>query len=130
MRYYEVKLIKEIRNYTEGIYFGLNTRQMCGAITAIGMATFVYLSLKDHMDDMLVSWICILAAAPGAAIGFFKYQGLTAEKFFVVFLRYLVSPKRLIYQPRNLYIDLLKKGKDTVKHENATERKRNRVSKV
>ena len=111
---YEIKLIKEVRNYTEGIYFGLNGRQLCGAILAIGMGGLAYFSLKDHMDDMVISWICVLAAAPGAAIGFFKYQGLTAEQFLVVVLRYLFSPKRLIYESRNLYVDLLKR-KEAVK---------------
>lgn len=122
-RNYEVKLIKEVRNYTEGIYFGLNTRQMCGAILAIGMGGLTYFILKDKVNEMLVSWICIFAAAPGAAIGFFKFQGLTAEQFVVVMLRYIFSPKRLVYKSRNLYVDLLKR-KDGLSNENIKKRKR------
>ena len=34
-----------------------------------------------HMGMETVSWVCMLGAAPFAAIGFIKYHGMTAEKF-------------------------------------------------
>ncbi len=45
------------------------------------VAVGVYFLLKPHVGTRTVSWMCILAAAPFAALGFIKYNGMTAEKF-------------------------------------------------
>lgn len=40
----------------------------------------VYFLLKPYVSKEIVSWLCILTAAPFAALGFVKYNGMTAEK--------------------------------------------------
>lgn len=121
---YSRPLIKEVRNYTEAIYFGLNARQLFGAVVAAGSAVAVYFVLKGKMDEMLLSWICVFAAAPGALFGFFKFQGLFAEQFLLILFRYIFSPKKLIYESRNIYAEQMEKTKGEMKRENNAKRKR------
>ena len=70
---------------------------------ACGVAAGIYLGLRDALGTETVSWLCILGAAPFAAMGFVKYHGMMAEKFFIAWLRseFLV-PKRLTFRPTNL----------------------------
>ena len=100
----EIKINREIRDYKENIFFGLSLRQLIFSLLACGVAVGIYLGLRDALGTETVSWLCILGAAPFAAMGFVKYHGMTAEKFFAVWLRseFLV-PKRLTFRPTNLY---------------------------
>ena len=96
----EIKINREIRDYKENIFFGLSLRQLIFSLLACGVAVGIYLGLRDALGTETVSWLCILGAAPFAAMGFVKYHGMTAEKFFAVWLRseFLV-PKRLTFRP-------------------------------
>ena len=64
----EVKINKEIRNYTESIFFGLSMRQCVFSMLAIAVAVTLYFLLKPHMGMETLSWICILGAFPFAAL--------------------------------------------------------------
>lgn len=75
----EVKINKEIRNYTESMFFGLSLRQFVFSLLAIGVAIGLYFFLKPYVGVETVSWMCILGAAPFAALGFVSYHGMTAE---------------------------------------------------
>lgn len=66
---------------------GLSLRQLLCSIVAIGVAVGVYFGLKDFLGQETVSWVCIVAAVPVAAAGFFQYDGLHFEKFLLVVLR-------------------------------------------
>ncbi|MEG2188685.1 MAG: PrgI family protein, partial [Christensenella sp.] len=68
----EVKINREIREYQESIFFGLNLRQLVFSILAVGVAVAIYFGLKAPLGTETVSWLCILGAAPFAAIGFVK----------------------------------------------------------
>lgn len=76
----EVKINREIRNYTESIFFGLSLRQFFFSILACGVAVILYFILKEYLGIETLSWICILGASPFAAIGFISYNGMPAEK--------------------------------------------------
>lgn len=95
----EIKINREIRDYKENIFFGLSLRQLIFSLLACGVAVGIYLGLRDALGTETVSWLCILGAAPFAAMGFVKYHGMTAEKFFAAWLRseFLV-PKRLTFR--------------------------------
>lgn len=105
----EVKINREIRNYTEAMFFGLSMRQFFFSAVALGVAVLLYFLLKPYVGTETVSWMCILGAAPFAALGFITYHGMTAEKFFAVWLRseFLV-PKRLTFRPSNLYWEAMR----------------------
>ena len=77
----EVKINREIRNYTESMFFGLSMRQFVFSVLAILVAVGLHFLLKPHFGTETVSWMCILGAAPFAALGFITYHGMTAEQF-------------------------------------------------
>jgi len=53
--------------------------------------------------------MCILGAVPFAMMGFVRYYGMNAEQFVWVFIKSeFLLPKRLIFQPENLYYETLK----------------------
>ena len=105
----EVKTNREIRNYTESMFFGLSMRQFIFSALAILVAVGLYFLLKPHFGTETVSWMCILGAAPFAALGFITYHGMTAEQFLWAWLRSeLLEPKELRFEASNLYYEALK----------------------
>ena len=77
----EIKIPKEVHQHRETIFFGLSTRQFLCSALAVGAAVGVYLMFKGVVGQEAASWLCILAAAPIAVTGFFRYNGLTFERF-------------------------------------------------
>ena len=105
----EVKINREIRNYTESMFFGLSMRQFIFSILAIGVAVGLYFLLKPYMGMETVSWVCIIGAAPFAALGFFTYHGMTAEQFIWAWLKSeLLEPRQIRYEANNIYYEALK----------------------
>ncbi len=45
----EVKINKEIRNYTESVFFGLSLRQCIFSALAIGVAVGIFFGLRSHL---------------------------------------------------------------------------------
>lgn len=109
----EIKINREIRDYSESMFFGLSMRQFFFALIAIVVAVGVYFLLEPLVGTETVSWMCILSAAPFAALGFVKYHGMSAEKFLWVWLRSeMLEPKQLKALPTNLYYEIMaKEGK-------------------
>ena len=83
----EVKINREIRNYTESMFFGLSMRQFIFSILACGVAVGLYFILRPYFGVETLSWMCILGAAPFAMLGFITYHGMTAEQFIWAWLR-------------------------------------------
>ena len=105
----EVKINKEIRDYTESVYFGLSLRQFIFSILACGMAVVLYFVFRPYFGIETLSWLCILGAAPFAAIGFIKYNGMNAEEFLLAYIRSeFLTPKELVFSPNNYYYELIK----------------------
>ena len=105
----EVKINREIRDYTESMFFGLSLRQFIFALLAVFAAVGGYFLLKPHLGMETVSWVCVLGAAPFAAMGFIKYHGMTAERFVLTWLysSFLV-PKKLMFRADKIYYEALK----------------------
>ena len=105
----EVRINKEIREYTESMFFGLSLRQLIFAVLACGVAVLLYFGLRSYLGMETVLWVCILGAAPFAAMGFIKYHGMTAEKFIVTWIKSeLVMTRELTFKPENIYYEALK----------------------
>ena len=105
----EVKINREIRDYTESMFFGLSLRQFVFSLAAIFVAIGIYFVLKPYMGVETVSWICVLGAAPFAAMGFIKYHGMSAERLILVWLQSeIIIPKKLTFQAVNIYYEALK----------------------
>ena len=113
----EVKINKEIQNYQESIFFGLSLRQFSCSLMAVGTAVGIYFGLKPIVGDEIVSWLCIVCAAPVAVTGFFSYNGLKFEEFVWLWIKseFLLSGKR-VFISENIYDELLKEVK---RHDNA-----------
>ena len=105
----EVKINKEIRNYTESMFFGLSLRQFIFSVLACGVAMGLYFLLRSRFGTETLSWVCILGAFPFAAMGFIKYNGMTAEQFVWAWLKSeFLMPKKLMLLPDNLYYETVK----------------------
>ena len=105
----EVKINKDIREFSESIFFGLSLRQFIFSVLACGVAVILYFLLKGHFGIETLSWVCILGASPFAAIGFVTYNGMTAEKFVYAYIKSeFLIPKHLTFKPVNFYEELFK----------------------
>lgn len=105
----EIKINKEIRSYTESIFFGLSPRQFIYSILACLVAVIIYFLTIDTLGMETTSWLCMLGAAPFASIGFITYQSMTMEKIVLEFFKSLLLKRtELIDKPINLYYELAK----------------------
>lgn len=112
----EVKINKEIRNYTESVFFGLSFRQFIFSVVACIVAVILYFILKPYFAISELSWMCILGATPFAILGFVTYNGMTAEQFIVAFIKSeILMPKQLKFKSNNYYYNLLKPTIDNIK---------------
>lgn len=104
----EVKINREIREYTESMFFGLSMRQFFFSAAACIIAVAVYFLMKPVLGTEVTSWLCVLAAFPFAVMGFVKYNGLTAEKFIWAWIKSeVLIPKKLTFCNTNVYYKLL-----------------------
>lgn len=102
----EVKINKDIRDFSESIFFGLSLRQFIFSILACIVAVVLYFLLKPFFGIETLSWVCILGAAPFAALGFIKYNGMTAEEFVIAFIKSeILMPRHLTFNSQNIYAE-------------------------
>lgn len=102
----EIKVNKEIGNYTESVFFGLSIRQFIFSALACGVAVLLYFLLRGHFGIETLSWVCILGAVPFAVLGFVKYNGVTAEKFILAWIKSeILTPKKLVFKANNIYYE-------------------------
>ncbi len=130
----EVKINKEIRQYKENIFFGLTMRQFVCSVLACIVAVGIYFITKPIFNNTgTVSWLCMAGAVPFALLGFVKYNGMTAEKFFIAWVKSeILTPKKLVFKPDNLYLDMYRqceKGKKNTKNKKQNKKdKKNKKS--
>lgn len=107
----EVKINREIRDYQENIFFGLNLRQLVFSILAIAIAVGIYFGLRNVLGTETISWLCILGALPFGAMGFIRYNGMTAEQLAMAYIKSeILCPKHLCFEGENFYYLLLKES--------------------
>ena len=120
----EVKINKEIRNYTESMFFGLTLRQFCFSVLACGAAVALYFGLRPYLSLETLSWLCIVGAAPFGMIGFIKYHGMSAEQFFWAWIKSeILLPKKMRFAAVNIYEEAMKekyKSKKEIKERKTT----------
>lgn len=109
----EVKINKEIRNYTESMFFGLSMRQFLFSVLACGVAVGLFFLLRGRFGTETLSWMCILGASPFAVMGFVRYNGMTAEQFVWAWIKsQFLMPKKILFAPENLYYEAVKQALD------------------
>lgn len=115
----EVKINKEIRNYTESMFFGLSMRQFLFSVLACGVAVGLFFLLRGRFGTETVSWMCVLGASPFAVMGFVRYNGMTAEQFVWAWIKSeFILPKKMLFVPENLYYEAVKNAIEA--HEKGT----------
>ena len=120
----EVRINKEIREYTESMFFGLSMRQFIFSALACLIAIGIYFCLRPVLGTEITSWLCIVAAFPFAALGFLKYNGMTAEKLIWAFIKSIfLIPKRLTFGNTNLYYRMIKEEPSAKNRKKAYHRK-------
>ena len=121
----EIKINKEIRDYTESVFFGLSFRQFIFSSIACIVAVVLYFSLKSTLGLETVSWVCILGAVPFGVLGFVKYNGMNAEELVLAWIKSkILMPKVLYFKPINFYEELLKDDYKQMKKENLKSNKK------
>ena len=98
----EVKINKEIKEYNETMFFGLSVRQFIFAILACGAAVGIYFGCRPYLNTETLSWLCMIGAAPFAALGFVRYNGMSAEQIVRVWIRSeILMPRSLVFTGEN-----------------------------
>ena len=104
----EININKDIREYTEGVFFGLNLRQLVCSGLAVASAATMYFYAHNTVSQEVITYLCIAAAAPFAAIGFIKYNGMPFEKIIWAWIKdNILFPRRLTIKANNLYLKAL-----------------------
>jgi hypothetical protein len=95
----EIKINRDIREYTESIFYGLSLRQFLFSLAAVLATVGIYFLLKPYLGTETISWLCMLGAAPFAVMGFVKYNGMTAERFIWTWTySTFIMPKKICYK--------------------------------
>lgn len=98
----EIKINKEIKEYNETMFFGLSVRQFIFAILACGAAVGIYFGCRSFLGTETLSWLCMLGAAPFAALGFVRYNGMPAEQIVRAWIRSeVLMPRHLTFTGEN-----------------------------
>lgn len=114
----EIRINKEIREYTESIFFGLSLRQLLFAFLAVGAAIGLFFGLRNHLHIETLGWVCIVGAFPFAAMGFIRYNGMTFERLIAVFIKsQILMPAYLLFKSTNLLREMLSEWTDEMKKE-------------
>ncbi|MBP3896435.1 MAG: PrgI family protein [Mogibacterium sp.] len=131
----KVRINKEIRDYTESMFFGLSLRQFFFSIFACAIAVGIYFGLKPVLGLETTSWLCIVAAFPFAVIGFLRYNGMTAEKVIWAWIKStFLIPKVLTFGNTNYFYAMLmgdasESGKKKPYHRRGTRTRKVKVKK-
>ena len=105
----DIKINKEIRDYSENMILGLNIRQAIFSAAAIVVSAGLFFLLRDKFNIEIISWICIIAAFPFVFMGFFKYHELPAEQILKKIAIYYLQPKNMTYTTTSICSELEKR---------------------
>lgn len=95
----EIKIPKEITEYKEKFLFGLTIRQFVSAAAALAICVPLFIFGKDYLGEDVIGWVIIFIAIPIFAFGFFKYDGMTFEKFLgMLYRQKWVEPQKRVYE--------------------------------
>lgn len=99
-----VRIPEEIRKYKEKIAFGLTGRQIISVIIAAVICVPLYWFGRPYIHEELLSWLVILIAVPLVSIGFFTFNGMPMEKFFVAWLKFeVIYPRKRKFRTDNAF---------------------------
>ena len=84
----EVKINKEIRDYSESVFFGLSIRQLVFSSLAIAVAVMLYFLLRGRLGTENLSWVLKALGSSG------MHHLLGLMKMVMILMRRLTSSMR------------------------------------
>jgi len=119
----EIKIPKEIRDYKEVIFAGLNLRQIISLSIAFAINVPLYIFTKPYIGDEISSWLVMITGVPVFLVGFIKFDGMPFEKYFLIMLRFnFLVPRKRRYKIDNIYTILYqgqrKMGEESIRSKN------------
>ena len=101
----EVKMNKEIRDYQESMFMGLDLRQCVCSVLAILTAIGIYFGMRDITGQEVTGWLCVIGAAPFACLWVLQisWDRLPEQFLWAVIKSELLYPKKLVFQSEDLY---------------------------
>lgn len=113
----EIRIPKEITMYKEKLFFNLTLRQTICSAVAMAINIPLYFFGSKYIGEEMASWTVIVLAVPIMLTGFFKYNGMSFEKFAVVFIiNNFLYPQKRKYKTENLFEILDKYEKEEKKN--------------
>lgn len=67
---------KEIKEYTESIFFGLLMRQFIFSLGACALTVIIYFASYSKLGNEISSWLCIAVYVPFIAFGYLRMNGM------------------------------------------------------
>lgn len=109
----EVKVNKDIQEYQENMYFGLTMRQFFFSVLGCATAIGLYFLCRNTLGLEVTTWVCVLGVVPWAAMGFLKYNGMSAEQFvWCWFKTKYLEPRHYLSEPVSYYYEIMREGLD------------------
>lgn len=125
----EIKIPKEIRDYREIIFAGLNLRQIISLSVAFAVNVPMYIYTKKYIGDEAASWLVMFTGVPVFLIGFIKFDGMPFEKYFQIMLRFnFLVPRKRRYKVENIYTAMFDGQMKFIENELRLKRKKTRRS--
>ncbi len=107
----EIKVNKEIREYSENMFFGLTLRQFVFSFLGCAAAVGVYFLCRDVLGLEITTWLCVMAVVPFAVMGFVRYNGMPAEKVAAAYVKYrFIFPRRYVNRPVSVYYKIMEES--------------------
>lgn len=107
----EVKINKEIREYSENMFFGLTLRQFFFSALGCAAAVGIYFLCRDALGLEITTWLCVLGVIPFAVTGFLRYNGMPAEKFIAAYVKSrFIFPSKYLSKPKPLYYEMMEEN--------------------
>lgn len=99
----QTRVKPDVLQISNNVFLGMTLRQTIFSAAAIASATVSYFLLKGIAGPTVATYVSALIAMLCALLGFFNYNGLTAEKFLAAVWKDLNAPKILKHQSTNYF---------------------------
>lgn len=104
----EVRIPKEIREYKEKLFFGLNLRQTITTTLAIVICVPLYIMGKKYINQEVLSWLTLAVAMPLVLIGYFNFNQMTFENFVVAWFKMQWNPQKRPFRYEPIFMTIRK----------------------
>lgn len=97
----QVKISQDINKYQNRTLWGFSPRQVLYSVAAVGLGLLINFKLTFIPQDIR-GFLVMFVAAPLVGCGWIKIQGMTLEKYAMVFIRSNLSNKERLFVNENL----------------------------